>query len=247
LKERHSSDGERLKKRAFSQIDYQVSDQPEIAEQGELAQLQSNYQQQKVELENIGSTQNQDIGKQNMSTLNLKSELQIKTKELKESELSLFLKQQLVDNLVDNINELTVISDISGSVSLLFNQQAQANVLNKGELIARVTPDGLGKFYCKLNIPEEGLTDVKPGQEVNIKLDAYNHYQYGVLKGKVVNIDKEEFEGMQQFYVLVSVDDYDKEAFRLKDGYRAVSYTHLRAHETVLDIVCRLLLEKKHK
>ena len=26
----------------------------------------------------------------------------------------------------------------------------------------------------------------------------------------------------------------------------AVSYTHLRAHETVLDLVCRLLLEKKH-
>ena len=26
---------------------------------------------------------------------------------------------------------------------------------------------------------------------------------------------------------------------------RPVSYTHLRAHETVLDLVCRLLLEKK--
>ena len=25
----------------------------------------------------------------------------------------------------------------------------------------------------------------------------------------------------------------------------AVSYTHLRAHETVLDLVCRLLLDKK--
>ena len=25
---------------------------------------------------------------------------------------------------------------------------------------------------------------------------------------------------------------------------KAVSYTHLRAHETVLDLVCRLLLEK---
>ena len=25
-----------------------------------------------------------------------------------------------------------------------------------------------------------------------------------------------------------------------------VSYTHLRAHETVLDLVCRLLLDKKH-
>ena len=33
-----------------------------------------------------------------------------------------------------------------------------------------------------------------------------------------------------------------------RDVFDAVSYTHLRAHETVLDLVCRLLLEKKtHK
>ena len=32
---------------------------------------------------------------------------------------------------------------------------------------------------------------------------------------------------------------------QLGHGARAVSYTHLRAHETVLDLVCRLLLEKK--
>ena len=33
------------------------------------------------------------------------------------------------------------------------------------------------------------------------------------------------------------------------EGYDVfpVSYTHLRAHETVLDLVCRLLLEKKKK
>ena len=29
------------------------------------------------------------------------------------------------------------------------------------------------------------------------------------------------------------------------EAIEAVSYTHLRAHETVLDLVCRLLLEKK--
>ena len=33
--------------------------------------------------------------------------------------------------------------------------------------------------------------------------------------------------------------------FGESDIYVAVSYTHLRAHETVLDLVCRLLLEKK--
>ena len=30
-----------------------------------------------------------------------------------------------------------------------------------------------------------------------------------------------------------------------RDGTISVSYTHLRAHETVLDLVCRLLLENK--
>ena len=30
------------------------------------------------------------------------------------------------------------------------------------------------------------------------------------------------------------------------DNIVSVSYTHLRAHETVLDLVCRLLLEKKN-
>ena len=32
-----------------------------------------------------------------------------------------------------------------------------------------------------------------------------------------------------------------------EDTFTPVSYTHLRAHETVLDLVCRLLLEKKTK
>ena len=49
-------------------------------------------------------------------------------------------------------------------------------------------------------------------------------------------------------------DTPDKEVIACREGAagiirlnrpKAVSYTHLRAHETVLDLVCRLLLEKK--
>ena len=47
------------------------------------------------------------------------------------------------------------------------------------------------------------------------------------------------------------VAEVSKELFYGKIVYssivEAVSYTHLRAHETVLDLVCRLLLEKKKK
>ena len=45
-----------------------------------------------------------------------------------------------------------------------------------------------------------------------------------------------------KYVVITSVDRDD-----LRDGGAPVSYTHLRAHETVLDLGCRLLLEKKKK
>ncbi|WDT38010.1 hypothetical protein PVA38_11600 [Streptococcus pneumoniae D39] len=35
------------------------------------------------------------------------------------------------------------------------------------------------------------------------------------------------------------------QVFGVSATLETVSYTHLRAHETVLDLVCRLLLEKK--
>ena len=45
-------------------------------------------------------------------------------------------------------------------------------------------------------------------------------------------------------YVLF-LDDAQQIALA-QDHVLPVSYTHLRAHETVLDLVCRLLLEKKN-
>ena len=38
---------------------------------------------------------------------------------------------------------------------------------------------------------------------------------------------------------------YQLQYLEVPVGLKSVSYTHLRAHETVLDLVCRLLLEKK--
>ena len=53
-----------------------------------------------------------------------------------------------------------------------------------------------------------------------------------------------------QFLVIIGLSGSGKSTLlrcinRLIDP-TAVSYTHLRAHETVLDLVCRLLLAKKN-
>ncbi|CZR73872.1 cold shock protein [Clostridium difficile BI1] [Clostridioides difficile] len=42
-----------------------------------------------------------------------------------------------------------------------------------------------------------------------------------------------------------SLEEGQKVSFDIVKGARAVSYTHLRAHETGRNLVCRLLLEKK--
>ena len=45
--------------------------------------------------------------------------------------------------------------------------------------------------------------------------------------------------------VATSDDDRNFDSEFLVCGHDSVSYTHLRAHETVLDLVCRLLLDKQ--
>jgi len=55
---------------------------------------------------------------------------------------------------------------------------------------------------------------------------------------RVLEYEQQHLELMQKWIV----ESYEK---IMRQEFYAVSYTHLRAHETVLDIVCRLLLEKK--
>src|SRR5450756_2698762 len=43
------------------------------------------------------------------------------------------------------------------------------------------------------------------------------------------------------------ITNFSNQTPRVINSYTSVSYTHLRAHETRHDLVCRLLLEKKKK
>ena len=55
----------------------------------------------------------------------------------------------------------------------------------------------------------------------------------------------EAVNGVGQAVFMESAGGVDGRRHRQQHG--PVSYTHLRAHETVLDLVCRLLLEKKKR
>ena len=54
-----------------------------------------------------------------------------------------------------------------------------------------------------------------------------------------------EIDAAAEYYLDHELETLVKQKRVLTFGDNPVSYTHLRAHETVLDLVCRLLLEKK--
>src|SRR5665811_1579985 len=66
----------------------------------------------------------------------------------------------------------------------------------------------------------------------------------GVL-GYVCNNPCEDVCRRSYFEEPLAIRQLHRHCYEMYDR-EAVSYTHLRAHETVLDLVCRLLLEKKN-
>ena len=65
------------------------------------------------------------------------------------------------------------------------------------------------------------------------------------------DVYKRQVDVYGSVYVIGSIDggSGDRDIVTIKyssSGDEAVSYTHLLAHETVLDLLCRLLLEKKN-
>ena len=90
-------------------------------------------------------------------------------------------------------------------------------------------PMSLFFFFLMIRRPPRSTLDRSSAASDVYKRQVYNS-QHDINENDFASRDKVELdEVVIEDYVFVG----------------PVSYTHLRAHETVLDLVCRLLLEKK--
>src|SRR5665648_1147785 len=79
--------------------------------------------------------------------------------------------------------------------------------------------------------------------ELTEKLGHYNNLTYTDTEIKTAKTDRATLRKFKE-----AIEERRKEIkVDCMKPYNAVSYTHLRAHETRHDLVCRLLLEKKKK
>ena len=63
-----------------------------------------------------------------------------------------------------------------------------------------------------------------------------------------VEVDVEHgFRAVERQWIMLANEQHQEKLLQIGAQIIVCLYTHLRAHETVLDLVCRLLLEKKKK
>ena len=119
------------------------------------------------------------------------------------------------------------------------------------ELHGEITPQGAKnealQIICATLLTEDKVVikNIPDIRDVNKLIELLQHLgvhveQTGVLKGEFT------FEAKNINIDYLDTSEFKKQASALR-GSITVSYTHLRAHETVLDNVCRLLLKKKKK
>ena len=106
---------------------------------------------------------------------------------------------QLKKSVKDWEMKYVLSSKINGKVSFL-NYWSQHQTVNQGALVFTIIPNENAAFIAKLKTPAQNLGKVKIGQIVNIKLQNYPDYEFGVLKGTVHHIS--EISTKDGFYTI---------------------------------------------
>jgi len=116
----------------------------------------------------------------------------------------------------DELNKLIVVAPFDGTVSNLYNVQQNIAIIPKGELLSIVAPKK-EQFYAKVTLDEVDLAYVRKGQEINLKLDAFNYFRFGAIKGKITYVSPSDVN--KTFYCLATIYKHNPNIV-LKAGYR---------------------------
>lgn len=116
----------------------------------------------------------------------------------------------------DELGKMVVTSPLDGTVSNLFNVRQNQEIINKGELLGIIAPKK-EQFYAKIILNEKDLAYIKKGQAINLKLDAYNYYRFGAIKGNISYVSPSDVN--LTFYCLAGIQKYNPN-INLKAGYK---------------------------
>ena len=136
----------------------------------------------------------------------------------KKNELTLQLK-----NIAGNNNKLKIeaknyvlIAPATGTIENFDGVQV-GSVLNASQPIAQISP--VDNLVVESTVLPNDIGLIKPNQKVKFQLDAFNYNQWGLLTGKVIDIDKNiTLQENQAFFKVRCA--LDSKELNLKSGYK---------------------------
>jgi multidrug resistance efflux pump len=106
---------------------------------------------------------------------------------------------QLKKSMKDWEMSYVLSSKIKGTVSFL-NYWSENQTVTQGDIVFTIIPSKNSSIIAKLKTPARNIGKVRVGQIVNLKLQNYPAYEFGVLKGRVKVIS--EISNKNGFYTI---------------------------------------------
>lgn len=216
LQEKYQTDSILYAKGAISRLELTEQRNRKLDDRKGQTELQATYKQKNYDFENLAhgfQKTNNDVKR---SIIDIDNQIIGYQREMLEIQAQIQNKKYNLQYIGDELGKLIIVAPVQGTISNVFNARQNQQLINKGEVLSIIAPKD-ERFYAKITLPENDLAYVKQGQEVNLKVDAYNYYKFGAVKGTITYVSPSDID--KSFYCLVNFKDYNQN-IRLKAGYK---------------------------
>jgi multidrug resistance efflux pump len=175
----------------------------------------SNFSLKNYDFENLSNNYQKTNNDLKRAIIDIENQIQNYNRDIIELQGLISNTKYNLNYITDELGKLMIISPINGTISTLLNAKQNLEIINKGEVLTIIAPKK-ETFYAKIKLEEKDLAYVKKGQEINMKLDAYNYYKYGAIKGKISYVSPSDVD--KTYYCLANMEKYNSN-IKLKAGY----------------------------
>ncbi|UII81107.1 HlyD family secretion protein [Flagellimonas sp. CMM7] len=177
---------ELLKKGVISQQQLDANEQEMLSAQNDVNRIKEEIEALYVDTLSLNDQSLKSLNRNIVNSSSNFSELQL-------------AKQELKGKIDAWENNYALKSPISGSVTV-FDVWNNHQHVPTGEHVLTVVPDKKNKLVGKCKVPIRNSAKIHKDQEVVIKLDNYPYHEWGLIKGRVVNISETPKKGDEVYY-----------------------------------------------
>jgi multidrug resistance efflux pump len=213
--EKYKTDSILYSKGAISKLELNEQRNKKIDDKKGIVDINTFYNQKKYDYQNLTNNYEKTNNDLKQNILEIENQITNYKREILEFQSQIQSQKYNLNYITDELGKLLVLSSTDGTISNIFNTKQSLSIINKGELLAIIAPKN-ETFYAKIALPEKDLTYIKQKQEVNLKVDAYNYYKFGAVKGNITYVSPSDIE--KNFYCVVKLNSYNNQ-INLKAGY----------------------------